>query len=181
MKETCKIKPTQDRDVDGGIVYWWLCGFCGDEFKAGTRIIRNRSRKGMTPHCGCQTKLRMSKGNKGREPSNKKGDRHSLITHVLNSTKGRASDLNRNDVECLIFSPCHYCGCKPGHYHKLGSGKWQRISEIPRNGIDRKDSSKGYLKENCVSCCTQCNYLKRDMPYDSFLSIIHRIADNIRS
>ena len=33
---------------------------------------------------------------------------------------------------------------------------------VPTIGIDRIDSSIGYMLENCVSCCTICNYMKLD-------------------
>lgn len=43
------------------------------------------------------------------------------------------------------------------------------------NGIDRKDSSKGYTIDNCVPCCTECNTMKSDLPLDVFYNRIDKI------
>ena len=52
----------------------------------------------------------------------------------------------------LWGKPCHYCGC-----------------EIEVTGLDRKDSSKGYSRDNVVPCCFDCNSKKKDKPYDQFV------------
>ena len=44
-----------------------------------------------------------------------------------------------------------------------------------RVGIDRKDSSKGYTLENCVSCCDICNRMKMQMSENTFLNRIEQI------
>ena len=36
------------------------------------------------------------------------------------------------------------------------------------NGIDRVDPSKGYTIDNCVSCCSKCNYAKHDMTISEY-------------
>ena len=52
----------------------------------------------------------------------------------------------------LWGKPCHYCGCK-----------------LEVTGLDRKDSSKGYSRDNVVPCCPNCNSKKKDKPYDQFV------------
>jgi hypothetical protein len=52
----------------------------------------------------------------------------------------------------LWGKPCHYCGCN-----------------IEVTGLDRKDSSKGYSRDNVVPCCWGCNSKKQDKPYDQFV------------
>mgnify|MGYP003344123941 CR=1 FL=1 len=46
----------------------------------------------------------------------------------------------------IIKHPCHYCN--------------ELNIEKKFNGIDRIDSNNGYILENCVACCSLCNYLK---------------------
>lgn len=58
----------------------------------------------------------------------------------------------------LLPLPCVYCG----------------DSDKPR-GIDRVDNSKGYTKENSASCCRLCNFMKRAMTKENFLSHIKKI------
>jgi 5-methylcytosine-specific restriction endonuclease McrA len=43
------------------------------------------------------------------------------------------------------------------------------------SGIDRKDSSKGYILSNVVSCCFTCNKAKGTMSEKEFLEWIDRI------
>jgi len=74
--------------------------------------------------------------------------------------KGRVFELTKEEFLKLLLSPCHYCG---------GDGY----------GVDRKDSSVGYSKENSLPCCSQCNYMKRDFNYDVFLSKIKQINSNL--
>jgi hypothetical protein len=75
------------------------------------------------------------------------------------SIKGKASQ--RGISFSLLFElyetqlwgkPCHYCGC-----------------EIEVTGLDRKDSSKGYSRDNVVPCCWGCNSKKKDKTYDQFV------------
>jgi hypothetical protein len=57
----------------------------------------------------------------------------------------------------IINKNCIYCG------------------QEPLNGIDRFDSSIGYIKENCVPCCTKCNNAKHDMTIEEFKTHIAKI------
>jgi hypothetical protein len=47
------------------------------------------------------------------------------------------------------------------------------------NGIDRVDNTLGYSKENCVSCCKICNYMKQVLTLEEFYSHIRRIHERI--
>lgn len=74
----------------------------------------------------------------------------------------------------LISKNCVYCNSKPeNHFRSIGQKK--TISEGVMNGIDRVDSSKGYTIDNCVSCCSKCNYMKNDLSKDTFLDHITKI------
>ena len=59
---------------------------------------------------------------------------------------------------------CIYCG--------------DSISTI---GIDRVDSSKGYIIDNIVPCCYQCNIIKMDYTEQEFLNKIKQIYELQRS
>lgn len=61
--------------------------------------------------------------------------------------RGYAWELSRPQFEEVINNTCYYCD---GIASKTGSG------------IDRLDNCKGYVLENCVSCCRECNRLKGD-------------------
>jgi len=67
------------------------------------------------------------------------------------------------DVFCdIVKKNCYYCG---------------EINEEKKfNGVDRSDSTQGYFIENCVSCCSLCNYLKHKMSVETFLKRIQHIV-----
>lgn len=68
-------------------------------------------------------------------------------------------DLTDEQASRLFMGQCHYCG------------------KHASNGIDRVDNSKGYFLENCVSCCSACNFMKGSMDLEEFIDHIHKIRD----
>lgn len=68
--------------------------------------------------------------------------------------------LTEKEFESIINKPCHYCNTLNG------------------NGIDRKDSSNGYILNNCVSSCKTCNFMKSDCDYDVFFDKLEKIITN---
>lgn len=57
----------------------------------------------------------------------------------------------------MVSKTCYYCGDK-----KL-------------IGVDRIKSNEGYIKENCVPCCSMCNYFKRNYTIEQFLNHVNKI------
>jgi hypothetical protein len=47
------------------------------------------------------------------------------------------------------------------------------------SGIDRIDSNKGYVQDNCRPCCTMCNRMKSDYTESEFLSQMKKILKNV--
>lgn len=60
----------------------------------------------------------------------------------------------------IVKNPCHYCGV----LHNRGF-----------NGIDRDNNKKGYILENCVSCCKMCNYMKNVLDGEVFVNRVEHI------
>jgi hypothetical protein len=71
--------------------------------------------------------------------------------------------ISLEEFKDIVNKPCHYCGI----LRDRGTEQF--------NGIDRIDSSIGYLVGNCVSCCPMCNYMKNTMSGDVFIRRIHHI------
>lgn len=90
-----------------------------------------------------------------------KGRRGSLAVNVVNDIKYKATkrkkkwELTHQQAFDLITFECSYCGFMPN---------WPEN----RVGIDRIDSSVGYIPDNCVPCCSKCNSSKSDMSYEDF-------------
>jgi hypothetical protein len=69
-------------------------------------------------------------------------------------------ELTYNEYEIIVDASCNYCGI---------------VNEIKNfNGIDRLNSSIGYQENNCVSCCTMCNFMKGSLDNETFYKrIVH--------
>lgn len=65
--------------------------------------------------------------------------------------RGLRFDISLESFAELIPKPCQYCGTTI------------RIS------LDRVDSQQGYVLENVVPCCQQCNLMKLDYTKQEFL------------
>lgn len=77
------------------------------------------------------------------------------IVHRLDSSKTHVFTLSfKSFCEFIASGKCHYCWAPI---------QWSKHN-ISKNGsghhVDRKDNRKGYIKSNCVPCCTRCNYGK---------------------
>jgi hypothetical protein len=147
----------------------WLCQCeCGTIKLVGARnLTRNKSKS-----CGC--------GWKTWVPANKLPDGAAAFNSLFGAYKRRARETNREftlseeEFKSFIFDDCYYCGVKP--QTKTYSRSIPKSKDfIVNNGIDRIDSNLGYIKENCVTCCSDCNYLKTDFPISEFFEKIKLI------
>lgn len=80
-------------------------------------------------------------------------------------------DIDREFFRSLIQQPCVYCGNFDTKRHR------RTFEEFLLNGIDRVDSKVGYVESNCVSCCSACNYSKRTLSKDEFLSLVKKVYE----
>jgi len=91
--------------------------------------------------------------------------------------RGLCFELTRDVFLALTQRKCHYCHFLPSNKASGVVRKTRKTNakdDFTYNGIDRIDSKKGYITENCVPCCTKCNRAKYTMKYDEFLSFIER-------
>jgi len=137
----------------------WLCQCACGEF-----VVRRLSGllDGMT---FCCIKCKNRKGGGKPTTSNEK-----VFRQYKSSAASRKLEFNLpfNEFEKLIGSNCSYCGKSP----KLSI---EKKLNVPYNGIDRVDSSKGYTLDNCVTCCKFCNLAKNNLSRNDFLNNIYRI------
>ena len=154
-------------------VYLLRCG-CGNLFEKAVNHLRHKA------DCGCKTKSRRSQRRGSYLP-------HGIASfnELYSSYKNRAKytnkefTLTKEEFKKLTSSKCYYCGVEPSQ--KL---KQSRIVEEDGfyiyNGIDRIDSSVGYVYGNCVSCCEICNKAKRDLSMETFKIWIKRLVNYYR-
>ena len=105
---------------------------------------------------------------------------------LLNLYRQRARVTKRDfhltlpQLKVLSLSHCVYCGKEPSNlfrrkYQIDGKNSYDPEMEFRYSGIDRIDSAKGYVLGNVLSCCWECNRIKRALPLDVFLALIARI------
>jgi hypothetical protein len=141
---------------------------CGKEFT--TRAI---GEKYLTKSCGCQT---------GRLVSSKTAKENSILNRIKASYKQSAIRHNREfllsdeDFAILLSKDCFYCGSKPIERSYDKNRNNRIIKFFSWNGIDRVDNSIGYNKENCVTCCINCNRAKHEMSQESFIIWLNQVA-----
>ena len=57
--------------------------------------------------------------------------------------------------------------------------RFKAHADFRYNGIDRVDSSKGYLPNNVVACCTTCNRMKLDHSRNEFITHLKSIIAHL--
>lgn len=98
--------------------------------------------------------------------------------NLLRSYKKWANDKDREwkltDQEARDYFEdyCYYCGRKPYRVYSHSTYNGDYV----HNGIDRVDNEKGYIKENCVSCCAECNFGKGTMTKAEFINMCNLVA-----
>lgn len=77
-------------------------------------------------------------------------------------SKGLVFELTEEEFDTLTGGHCTYCR--------------QPTTDTHKNGIDRIESERGYVKDNCVTCCGQCNVAKKKLTCDEFIEHACRVA-----
>ncbi len=85
------------------------------------------------------------------------------------------SDISFEDFYLITQKNCFYCGLPPS-----GIVKDSR-KEFLYSGIDRIDSSKGYVKGNILPCCKPCNFMKNKTSQEEFIRQVHKVSDHMRN
>lgn len=107
------------------------------------------------------------------------GVRNRYFAEYEGNSKKRGIEFNMtfDEFNSLIVSDCFYCGKEPQYNERWARIEHKKQPRLSINGIDRIDSSKGYLKENTVPCCSKCNLMKNIMSSEEFLSHVYRISN----
>ena len=158
---------------------YWLCKCsCGNVVSVRACNLRNSIKGYHTRSCGClQGEWAAANGHLKMLPFSQKPQ-----NDLYGAYLGRARRLNlpfeltKQEFLELTKQNCHYCDAPPANI--------KRDSRYPHNyyiynGIDRIDSSKGYVKNNIVTCCETCNKAKRHLPINVFLDWVKRIYEHV--
>lgn len=163
-----------ENGTNGHVRYKCKCD-CGKIFDTWASAVRF----GKTRSCGCY-----------RKPVERKGQ--APIIKLYNAYRTGALkrnllfELDFSEFTKLVNGNCTYCGDAPNRkqyaYHRTRKSRGHQTDEfIVVNGIDRKDSTLGYILDNCVSCCKFCNTIKMDMSMEEFNNQILKIHNHLKS
>jgi hypothetical protein len=105
---------------------------------------------------------------------------HPLYAYLYNDNKNQAKYTNKEftltfeEHKSIVSQECHYCN-EPWS-NSVNKKGYEKYGGLQCNGIDRKDSSKGYTLENSLPCCKICNRAKNNMKYEDFLQYLKRFG-----
>jgi len=87
------------------------------------------------------------------------------------SSRNLTLNLDKEIVRTLVLAPCHYC-----RRIKVQSTRATHSREaFQHNGIDRVDNTKGYVLENVVTCCIDCNRAKGTLTVAQFITWVNAV------
>lgn len=146
---------------------------CGKEKLATLSHIKANA----TKSCGCLIEEYWKNPNKKTKALKNKGEAglNKFISAYKQGAKVRNLDwkLTQNEVRILTSNICNYCGREPSNISKSKSGNV--FGDYIYNGIDRIDNTKGYILNNCVTCCEHCNRAKMSLSVEEFKILIDKI------
>ena len=149
----------------------WICTcICG----AMVDVSTDNLIKGLTRSCGCLRK-EIARKNGGRlkpQPDGLAAFNYLLYVYkVCAERRGLVFELTNEEFRSLTQGVCYYCGTPPSQTVS------RRNSHYIHNGIDRHDNSQGYIKSNCVPCCSTCNSMKSTRSANEFVNHCVRVAN----
>lgn len=154
------IKKTERKASNGDYYYLCQCG-CGNIKEIIRSNLVSKS-KYKTISCGCYKQS----GNHVLDRIDKDREYHMVKNLYCRLKKrhikfgGTLADIISIDYFWkLIKKECYYCGTKNSD---SAQDTLNTNYIFYHNGIDRLDSSKGYVKDNVVCCCKHCNIAKSD-------------------
>lgn len=178
----CLVPSLGHNQNKGGL---WKCQCdCGNIIEIVGRNLNDGS--DAKKSCGC-LKLESSKRNGYKNREYREATINAQYSSHFHGATGRnLSPLSRKDWESIVFKPCYYCGKIYKRNVNRTKSKNKNFSEeellkydVEINGIDRKDSNKDYNLDDCVPCCSMCNWMKMDYTMEEFIEKIKDITINL--
>lgn len=128
--------------------YWVFKCDCGNLHTAAYFSVK----RGDTKSCGCLRNENSKKMCQLKYLGKGVSGFNQVKANYMRKAKKRKIKFNLSDkqLHLLFEKKCYYCEISP----------YKSKSDYIYNGIDRVDNDNGYLIENCVSCCYNCNIIK---------------------
>ena len=129
---------------------------------------------GLVKSCGCLQAEHQKRHGKSLRIAEGQAAFNCLYSMYTHSAKHRNLEfsISKDNFRTLTSSKCFYCDLPPEQ--KLERQGMHGCYVY--NGIDRIDNDIGYLAENCVACCGQCNRAKNTLSRVDFEHWIDRLV-----
>lgn len=171
-------------------LYWDCSCDCGNLFRTShQRLYKNKIKS-----CSkCASLKAITDFNKLKKPAHNRLNHGEASFNGLYSSykmaamqRGYEFSLSKVFFRSITSSDCFYCKISGSKEYPSKNSVIKNI-ELGKhsggsyfyNGIDRKDNKIGYVEENCLPCCFDCNRIKNTMPYADFIEKIKKIYFNI--
>lgn len=174
------LGPSKKQEHTG--LYWTAqCVECFDVYDVAGSNIRNGLSKRCS-NCGCKNGASTRTGIVKTKMTPKESAEHYLLKNIRRDGRKRGWnwELSKDEFLNLIYKKCSYCGRPPQQSSNplANHGLLQKRAVeaiITWNGIDRIDSSKGYVQGNVATCCHTCNKMKSNLSLEEFHNHIKRL------
>jgi hypothetical protein len=150
----------------------WLCR-CDCKKEVPVRAYHLKS--GHTGSCGCikyESKYK-----------------HPKFASAMRVWRANYKDGDISFEDFLIESQkdCFYCGKSASNSNRYNTAEHDKNASkfakeegyFTYNGLDRLDSDKKHIKNNCVPCCWECNVCKGQLHIDDFLKKVETIYNRV--
>lgn len=153
------------------------CGYVSE-------IDRYRLTKHPSHTCRKCRHLVVASKNRARYLKGDEASARQLVQRYRDTAKRRGIvfELDLQEAISMMRLECCYCGAPPSNQYlrsyrsRLLPRAEEHRTPFTYSGLDRVNSTLGYVKHNVVSCCSACNRAKSDMPYPQFEAWLRRIA-----
>jgi len=141
----------------------WLCKCeCGNEkVIRGSHLTDGRI-------TSCKIRVKLDKG-------------EAALKGVFRTYKRKAKErkyefkISLEEFKKITQENCYYCNRKPFQEAKHPKYNGNYIY----TGIDRRNNNLGYISDNIVPCCKDCNRAKSNMSYEDFIDWVKGIFINL--
>ena len=161
------VEATEHRNHSKTIMWRCECLNCG----ATILVASTKLKEGGMRSCGCL------QGNPNvRTPPGHSGF-NCLYQNYMQGARRRNLEfsLTKEQFKELTQASCVYCGVAPASICYGSKGNRLEYGKYIYSGIDRLNSKIGYVLDNCVTSCAECNLAKGTRTYDEFVNWIRRV------
>lgn len=152
----------------------------------GTKLIVRKGSlmNGNTKSCGCLKAETMSFVSR-RHHVMPKGEAafNALYSAYRSGARDRALpwELTKEQFRSITSKNCFYCGSPPGQtvFARSRRDRCKYNGDYSYTGLDRIDSSLGYIIGNVCPCCKKCNRAKLALDVHSFYEWIRAVHANL--